>query len=433
MRFLYSLFMYLATPFALGYFGLRGLRDARYWHRWRERLGFWPAPRVHGAVLVHCSSMGEVNAASPLVHALLEGPAPRSVLLTTITPTGAQRALDLFADRLEVRHLPLDLPGACKRLMRRYQPAALVIMETEIWPNLFHAASCNGVPVLMANARLSERSVRAYQRLGGLIRPTLGLVSRILAQTDRDASRFVACGATRERVQVTGNLKFDVALPDGLAESRHNLRAEWGKHRPVLTAGSTHRADEMVLFAAFNRLLADLPDALLVLAPRHPERFAEAAESARQAGLAVHLHSSGPPVPSATQCLVVDTMGQLLAYYAAGDVAFVGGTLAPVGGHNVLEPAALGRPVLVGPHTDNVTETLGQLLQAGAAERIGGEDELLTACRALFDDADRRARMGAAACKLVASGRGALAKTLQSLNALPGAGGKERTSAADGR
>jgi len=414
MRLLYSLFMYLATPMVFGYFAVRGLRDARYRQRWGERLGFG-ADSPAGAILVHAASLGEVNAASPLVQALLDRAGGTPVLLTTFTPTGAHRAEELFGKRLTSCHLPLDLPGATRRFLERHEPSMLVIMETEIWPNLFHAAAARGLPLVIVNARLSEKSLRGYRRLGALIGPALGGVSRVLAQSRDDADRFAACGAKAEQIDVVGNLKFDVSIAASLKEAGELLRAGWDVARPVLVAGSTHAPDEAVLLASFTDILKVHPNALLVLAPRHPERFQDTAGAAREAGLEVHLHSSGGVPASGEQCLVVDAMGELLRYYAAADLAFVGGTIAPVGGHNLLEPAALGKPLLFGEHTANVREISRQLLESGAARQVLNREDLASTVCALLGDGAERDRMGQAGIGLVENGRGALERTLAAI------------------
>ncbi|MEJ2533968.1 MAG: lipid IV(A) 3-deoxy-D-manno-octulosonic acid transferase [Gammaproteobacteria bacterium] len=412
MRLLYSLLMYAATPLVLAYFGLRGFRDRRYWRRWGERLGWGGAPARTGAIVVHAASMGEVNAASPLVGALLDRPAPLPLLLTTFTPTGSRRARDLFGERIAHQYLPLDLPGAVRRFLDRQQPALLIIMETEIWPNLIRATTDRGIPVLLANARMTERSMRGYRRLQPFITPALGRVNRVLAQSAGDAERFVRCGARADRVSVGGNLKFDIDVPPSLTETGEMLKTSWGVTRPALVAGSTHAEDEDALFGAFRALLKTLPDALLVLAPRHPERFSGVAEDARGAGFRACLRSARAVPPRDCQVMVLDTLGELPRYYAAADLAFVGGTLSPVGGHNVLEPAALGKPVLFGPHTANVRETSERLLETGAAQRVHDTEELRGALEQLFRDAAARDRMGQAGLKIVADGRGALEHAL---------------------
>lgn len=412
MRLIYSLAMYLATPFVLIYFGLRGFRDPRYRARWGERLGFAFARRAGDGVLIHAASVGEVNAASPVVSALLERRPDVAVTVTSFTPTGSQRVRELFGDRVAHQYLPLDLPDAVRRFLDHLDPALLVIMETEIWPNLYAAALERNLPIMLANARLSEASKSGYRRASALVRPAFAATDAVLAQTEDDAARFVECGAVAERVSVAGNLKFDVAVPAMVAETGDLLKTAWGVNRPVLVAGSTHEGDEAELLAAFNTLLRSQPDALLVLAPRHPERFARTAGDARDLGLDVYLRSEIRVPPPECQCLVVDAMGELQGYYAAADVTFVGGTIEPLGGHNLLEPAALGKPLLIGPHTDNVAEIAAQLLAAGAALRVNDRLEIADAALRLLTDPAARDRMGQAAFRLVESGRGALKRTL---------------------
>lgn len=421
MRLFYALLMYLLTPLVLAWFGVRGFRDHRYWQHWGQRLGFYAQAAPAGCIWVHAASLGEVNAASPLVRALLERHPDQPLLLTTFTPTGAARAEELFAGRLTHCHLPLDLPGAVRRFYRCHQPGLAIIMETEIWPNLYYHASRRAVPLFISNARLSESSVRGYALAGGLIRRTMDTVTGVFAQTGRDAATYQQIGAQPGSVQVVGNLKFDTLVPASLSETGEMMRAGWGVSRPVLVAGSTHAEDETELFEAFKQVLNAHPRALLIVAPRHPERFAGVSEQARELGLKVAQRSQcslpGPDI----EVLVVDTMGELLSFYAAADVTFVGGTIAPVGGHNLLEPAALAKPVLIGPYTDNVREIAGQLLAAGAARRVHDRHDLATTTRRLFNEASGRDRMGQAGLHLVAEGRGALQRTLDALQAwLPG-------------
>ncbi len=417
MRRLYSLLLALASPLVFGYFALRGMRDRRYLQRWGERLGWTTPPAGPFDVLVHAASLGEVNAAQPLVSALLaRDPAPR-ILVTSITPTGSHRITELFGDRVAHRYLPIDLPGAMRRLLKTVRPAKLVIVETEIWPNLYAETRSRGIPLVMVNARLSRQSVRGYQRFPRLIGDALNSADRILAQGSRDVERFIRCGAEASRVERAGNLKFDIQLSPSLLETGDLLRAGWGVQRPVLVAGSTHEDDERVLFAAFQRLRERHRGALLVLAPRHPERFQRAAQDAEAAGLSVRRRSDSR-LPGSADCLLLDTMGELLSYYAAADVAFVGGTLADIGGHNLLEPAALGKPLLFGPHTANVKETATRLLETGAARRVLTVDDVTREVGHLFGHPVTRDRMGQAGLALVQRGRGALARTLDVLDGL---------------
>jgi len=412
MRRLYTVLFYLLLPLLLLHLALRGLRNGGYLARWGERFGRFAPPPRRGGIVVHAASMGEVNAAAALIRALAARHPDLPLCVTTFTPTGSDRVRELFGDAAFHVYAPLDLPGAVRRFLDRVGPRLLVIMETEIWPNLYHQAAARGVPLMIANARISARSFGRYRRLRALTAEALGRASCIAAQSEGDADRLRALGAPPDRLTVSGNLKFDFAPPPSLDDEGLALRRAWGAQRPVLVAGSTHEREEAEVLAAFRTLRADWPDALLVLVPRHPERFARAAQAARAAGLEVALRSTGVAGAAGSACLVVDAMGELLRFYAAGDVAFVGGSLEPVGGHNLLEPAALGRPVLVGPYTANFADITALLLDAGAARRVADGASLAAAAAELFGDAALRERMGAAGRELVRSGQGALERTL---------------------
>ena len=413
MRWFYSLIIYLATPLILIYAAIRGLRDRGYLKRWPERFGFFEAPESMGGIVIHAASVGEVNAAAILIKSLQERFPGLALCLTTFTPTGSGRALELFKDEVFHVYAPLDYPGATRRFYDRVRPGLLIIMETEIWPNFYHQASRRDVPLMIANARISQHSFKGYLRFRRLIAATLGRVSFIGAQSEPDAGRLIQIGADPARLEVTGNLKFDLTLPPSLMESGEAIRQNWGTNRPVLVAGSTHEGEEKAVIAAFMGLLTKFPNALLVLVPRHPERFGRAAQLARTSGLAVSLRSEGMNCPPSTQCFIIDTMGELLRYYAACDVAFVGGSLTTVGGHNALEPAALAKPVLIGPHTFNFEDITDQLLNAGAAIRVSNASDLEQETMRLFTQPDLRDQMGQAGLGLVRSGQGALAKTLE--------------------
>jgi 3-deoxy-D-manno-octulosonic-acid transferase len=356
--------------------------------------------------------MGEVNAAAALISGLQENHPDLPVCVTAFTPTGSQRILDLFGDSVDHVLSPFDLPGSVRRFFDRVRPRLLLIMETEIWPNLYHEAARRGVPVMVANARISDRSLNGYRRFHRLTRSALEKTAHIAAQSEQDADRLCLIGAPAERLSVTGNIKFDLPLPANLAREGEAIRSAWGSQRTVLVAGSTHADDEAALVEAFKALLERWPQALLVLVPRHPERFVRAAGAARDAGFRVALHSEGLDSAADAQCYVIDAMGELLRYYAAGDVAFVGGSIARIGSHNPLEPAALARPVVLGPHTFNFADITRQLLEADAAIQVEDVNGLQTALEALFTDAALRERTGQAGEALVHSGRGAVDRTL---------------------
>jgi 3-deoxy-D-manno-octulosonic-acid transferase len=418
MRRIYTLLLYLAMPLVMLHLLLRGLRSRDFLKRWPERFGFFDLPGRTGGIVVHAVSVGEVNAASSLVRSVARRYPDLPLCLTTFTPTGSGRVRDLFRHDVFHVYAPLDLPGAVNRFFDRIQPRLLIIMETEIWPNLYYEAAVRDIPVMIANARISERSFGAYRRLRKMTAAALSQVSRIAAQSEVDAGRLLEIGAERQLIDVTGNLKFDVSLPPSLIEQGEAIRLAWGTGRMVLLAGSTHEGDEGPLLKAFVRLLKKFPEALLVLVPRHPERFGRAAQQARAAGLKISLRSDGISCPASSQCFIVDAMGELQRFYAACDVAFVGGSLDRIGGHNVLEPAALAKPVLIGPHTFNFEDICSQLVAAQAAIRVSNAEELEAAANRLFTNPELRDQMGRAGLNLVRSGQGALERTLKIVNEL---------------
>ncbi len=412
MRWLYTLLIYLTTPLLFVLLAILGLRNRAWLQHWPQRFGYFTPPHKTGGIVVHAVSVGEVNVASTLVKALLQRFPELPLCLTTFTPTGSDRAWDLFHDDVFHLYVPLDLRGAVNRFFDHVQPRLLIIMETEIWPNLYFEAKQRDIPILIANARISERSIRAYSRFRRLTAATLHAVS-IAAQSKSDASRLIEIGADEAQIEVTGNLKFDLELPTDLLEQGEEIRQSWGTERPVLLAGSTHEGEEKPVLEAFRQLLKRFPQALLVLAPRHPERFSRASRLARTCGFTVCLHSEYADCPPGAQCFIVYAMGELLRYYAACDVAFVGGSLEPIGGHNTLEPAALAKPVLFGPHTFNFEEISNQLLHAGAAIRVHHARDLERVATRLFRQPELRHQMGHAGLELVKSGKGALEQTLK--------------------
>ncbi len=418
MRVFYSFLILIATPFVLLYFALRGFRDRAYLSRWHERFGFITPPPKTGGILVHAASVGEFNAASPLIKALLKTDPEFPLTVTTLTPTGSERVINEFGERVFHSYIPLDLPGAVSRFLTRLQPRLIIVMETEIWPNLYLQARRLDIPLLMANARLSGNSVRHFKRVPGFVAEVLQCTSWIGAQSPDDADRLIRCGADPQTVEMTGNLKFDLAISASLAETGEALRSRWGRQRPVLVAGSTHEADENVVVPAFVALLAKLPDALLILVPRYPERFARATQLARSAGLQTELRSESEICSENAQCFVIDSIGELMTYYACADVAFVGGSMGDQGGHNALEPAALGKPVLLGPNMDNANDIAAQLIHCNAARRVTNQVEFRQVAEKILTDGNLRDDMGQAGRDLVEMNKGALDLTLAAVNKL---------------
>lgn len=360
---------------------------------------------------LHAVSVGEVNAAVPLIAALQEAHPALPVLVTTTTPTGSQQLQSRLGHRVEHCYLPYDLPGAVRRFLRVWRPCLGVILETELWPNLY-AAAADGMPLILANARLSSRSARAYARWPHLTRETLTRLSAVAAQTAMDGERLLALGLPSERLTVTGNLKFDAAPQDpaaGLA-----LRARLGAARPVWLAASTHAGEEVAVLRAHRELRKTHPDAALILAPRHPQRFAEVAALCHADGWAVARRSADAGKPC--EVYLADTLGELPSLMAAADMVFVGGSLgtspSAFGGHNLIEPAACGKPSLFGPYLRNFVELRAQVLAAGAGLQVGDPGDLAAAISVLLADAERREAMGQAGRALVDQHRGATARTL---------------------
>lgn len=411
LRFLYTVAMYLATPVIVWRLAARGIRYRGYFGRWRERFGRFPDPGIHDCIWVHAVSVGEVNAALSLIRAMRRRYAPRPMVVTTVTPTGSERVRELFGDTVFHVYLPYDLPRAVTRFLDRVRPALAVVMETEIWPNLFHQCGRRGIPLAVVNARLSERSLRGYRPIRALVREALANVALVAAQSHADARRYRALGAGAECVHVSGNLKYDTPLAKGALAFGAQLRTEWGAARPVWIAASTHEGEELAALEAHLKVLARMPDALLLIAARHPERFRLVEHAARNLGFTVARHSAGDAGPE-TQCLVIDAMGVMMRYYAACDLAFVAGSLVPIGGHNLLEPAALSKPVVVGPYTFNFEDITRSMIEAGGARRVKSAQELGPMVLELLREPDELVRMGAAARAVCARERGAARRTM---------------------
>jgi 3-deoxy-D-manno-octulosonic-acid transferase len=411
MTWLYNVLIYLAAPFAILVQLWRGLRDPSYRGGLAERFGF--GPTIAGPVIwVHAVSVGEVQAAQPLVGELRRRHPVCRVLITTVTPTGATRARLLFGDDVQLCYVPFDLPGSVRRFFDRVQPKLAMILETELWPNLYGECGRRSVPLVLASARVSPRSIGKYRRLMSLFRRTLSHGIVIAAQSEADAERFRSIGAAPERTHVTGNIKFDFQPPDGIEERGRHWRDRNLSDRPVWVAGSTHEGEEAIVLDAHRQVLARFPDALLILVPRHPQRFEPVRDLLAKRHETVAFRSRGDIIQPHTRVLLGDTMGELMMFYAAADVAFVAGSLVPIGGHNLLEPASVGRPVLTGPHNFNGEEIAQLLVDAGAARIVANTRQLAQAVVALLGDAERRKVMGAAGRATLDRNRGALDRLL---------------------
>jgi 3-deoxy-D-manno-octulosonic-acid transferase len=422
MRLVYNALLRVAAPLAFAVVLARGLRDRTYWQALSERFGYGSArtdvPSGAPCIWLHAVSLGEVSAAAAIVRALRERFIGVALIVTTATPTGRARAQVLFGATADVRFLPYDLPAAVERFLDRVRPDAVLIMETELWPNLFRACARRRLPVVLASARLSEVSVSRYRRFGSLFRDLFTPHVWVAAQTPRDAERFVAIGAAEDRTRVVGNVKFDITIGPEVQDGGLALRQGAFAGRPVWVAGSTHEGEEEQVLAAHDRVRAEIPGALLLLAPRHPQRFEAVAALLARRGSRFVRRSAGGPVPAAVDVLLVDTVGELVSLYAAADLAFVGGSLVPVGGHNLLEPAALGLPVLTGPSDANGRDIAALLLGAGAALRVADAPALGGTVAALLASSAERLRIGTLGLAVVAANRGGVARIVALLEDL---------------
>lgn len=406
-RFLYNLALLALLPYVWLHLFLRSRKQPEYLEHLGERFGRYAAAPQQPLIWLHAVSVGETRAAAPIVAALKARYPGHRILLTHMTPTGRRASEELFGDGVLRAYLPYDYPLAVRRFLEHFRPVVGVIMETELWPNLVAACKAGGVPLLLANARLSEKSARRYARFPRLTRAALEGLAAIAAQTEQDAARLRALGAPQ--VDVLGNVKFDLLPPPEQLALGEALRQRMGP-RPVLLAASTREGEEALLFEALAK--RPLGEALLVVVPRHPQRFEEVAALAAKAGFAVQRRSENAPVAAQTQVLLGDSMGEMFAYYAACDIAFVGGSLLDYGSQNLIEPCAVGRPVLIGRSTYNFSLAAEQALECGAARQIGTAEELLGAAEALLRDQAARRRMGEAGRAFAARHRGATARTL---------------------
>ncbi|MDH1305116.1 lipid IV(A) 3-deoxy-D-manno-octulosonic acid transferase [Pseudomonas fulva] len=419
-RTLYTLLFHLALPLLALRLYLRARKAPAYGRRIGERFAIKLPTMRKGGIWVHAVSVGESIAAAPMVRALLKAYPELPITLTCMTPTGSERIGALFADEPRVQHcyLPYDLPWAAGRFLDHVQPRLGVIMETELWPNHIHQCARRGIPVALANARLSERSARGYGRFARLTRPMLAEMSLIAAQTEVEAQRFLALGARAACVQVTGSIKFDLKIDEQLVPRAQALRQQWAAtSRPVWIAASTHDGEDALILQAHQQLLQVHGDALLILVPRHPERF-DAVHAICSQQFATVRRSTGLPVLAQTQVLLGDTMGELLFLYALADMAFVGGSLVPTGGHNPLEPAALALPVLMGPHVFNFLEISAMLREAGALQQVDDAQGLAGAVQRLVELPQDARRMGEAGRAVMRANQGALQRLLKGLERL---------------
>ena len=411
MRHLYSAVLYLITPLVLLRLAWRSLRAPDYRRRWGERFARRTVPVAESPLWLHAVSVGEFQAALPLIRLLQSHYPEMPLLITTTTPTGADRVRATLGDTVAHVYLPYDLPTAVIRFLRHYRPRLLIVMETEIWPNLYAYCHRHAIPIVLANARLSARSANGYRYLGGLARATLRTVTAFAARSQADADRLQQLGALPQAITVTGDIKFDQPLPAGIHAQAKQLRASWRTRGPVWIAASTHTGEDEQILDAFDQVRQHHSDCLLILAPRHPERCDAVATLCAARGWHVLRRSAAGSPDGVVDVLLADTLGELLLLYASADVAFVGGSLVPaVGGHNLLEPAAVGLPVISGPHVGNFAEIAQLLGAANGLLTVSSATELAATVVELLADEQKRVKLGANARQVVETNQGGLAR-----------------------
>ncbi|RZF24923.1 3-deoxy-D-manno-octulosonic acid transferase [Paraburkholderia sp. UYCP14C] len=433
LRAIYCALWWLIAPLAVLRLLIRSRKERGYREHIGERFGYSRGRLPEDSaplIWVHAVSVGETRAAQPLIDALMKARPDARILLTHMTPSGRATGIEIFGDRVLRSYLPYDMPHAVRRFLRAWRPSLGLVMETEVWPTLIDECRRADVPLVLTNARMSARSFRRAAKFGGATKDVFGGFARVLAQSPSDAERLTSLGA--RNVAVLGNLKFDMSTPPELAARGHAWRAAIGT-RPVWVAASTREGEEALVLDAFAALGVD--DALLILVPRHPQRFNEVAALVEKTGLRLERRSNWapdakvasaartaddgvPPLPDNVNVLLGDSMGELGAYYAASDLAFIGGSLLPLGGQNLIEACAVGVPVLIGPHVFNFTQATADALAAGAAVQVQDPADLARALRELFGDKARRLAMGGAAAAFAARHRGATARTVDVLAAL---------------
>ncbi|MCW2481924.1 lipid IV(A) 3-deoxy-D-manno-octulosonic acid transferase [Candidatus Symbiopectobacterium sp. NZEC135] len=409
---LYTILLYLIQPLIWLRLWLRGRKAPAYRRRWSERYGFCVEKVKPNGIMLHSVSVGETLAAIPLVRALRHRYPSLPITVTTMTPTGSERVRSAFGNDVYHVYLPYDLPCALKRFFDQVNPKLVIIMETELWPNLITELHRRDIPLVIANARLSERSAAGYKKIGSLTRRILRRTTLIAAQNQEDGERFIDLGLPRSHLAVTGSLKFDISVTPELAARAIALRRQWASRRPVWIATSTHEGEEAIILAAHRELLNRFPDLLLILVPRHPERFPTTQALTQSLGFSYTLRSSGEVPAADTQVVIGDTMGELMMLYGIADIAFVGGSLVERGGHNPLEPAAHAIPVLMGPHTFNFKDICLKLSEAGGLITVKDTDSIVKEVNSLLTDEDYRLYYGRHAVEVLHQNQGALQRLL---------------------
>jgi 3-deoxy-D-manno-octulosonic-acid transferase len=414
MRIIYSALFYILIPFVLCRLLWRGIKAPAYRQRWHERFAFYRTHYPQNVVWFHAVSVGEAETLFPLITTIQQKYPNTKIVITTTTPTGSARVKAVLKDSVAHVYLPYDIPGAVNRFMACFKPKLAVIMETEIWPNLFTACATNNIPLYMINARLSERSTRGYQKLSALIKPALAHIT-ILSQSQQDTDRFIAIGANPQQVKTLGNMKFDLDNSHHRREQGLAIKTTLFNSRFVWLIASTHQGEEDIFLAIYKEIKPKIPELLLAIAPRHPERFLDVKKLCEQHQLQVATYTSQDNVHSTIDVYLLDTLGELRTFYAAADVAFVGGSMVSVGGHNILEASAVGVPVMFGPFMANFKTIAENVLALGAAIQCQDNNALVDAIMTLYQNPNYRQSLAEKANAFVENNKGVCAKIIEIL------------------
>lgn len=419
LRLLYNVTFTCLLPVIFFRLWLRSLKLPAYRKRWSERLANLPFQPLNNVIWLHAVSVGEAVSSVPLIHSLLEQHPDIPILVTTTTPTGSERVQVAFKDDLGKRifhcYMPYDLPWVMNKFINWVKPKLVVLMETELWPNLLRCCEQKNIPVMIANGRLSPTSIKNYKLLGSAMHKIVQPITTVAAQSAMDAQRFASLGVSQDKINADGNIKFDLELPGYLTDAGKQLRGILAK-KLIWIAASTHDGEEEIMLKAYQELKADYPELLLLLVPRHPDRFNQVADLCKDYRLKIVRRSDKQACNADTDVFLGDTMGELPVFYAASDVAFVGGSLVPIGGHNLLEPAAVGLPILTGPHLFNFISISELLFNANGATLVKDQASLVAALRRLFDDQELITFQGQQAKAVVAQNKGALARVVQHIS-----------------
>lgn len=418
MRQIYTILFYLLTPLILLRLYWRGFKAPEYRKRWTERLAVYDKKFPKNVIWIHAVSVGESVAVFPLIRLLQKQYPTDNFLVTTTTPTGSARVHAELASTVSHVYLPYDLPVVIKRFLTTFQPKTAIVMEKEIWPNLYEQCSKNKIPLAIINARLSANSAKGYKKIPGLVEPALASVAQIATQTEEDKQRFVEIGAKVDAVDAIGNLKFDITIDEKLIQQAHDLKSQLFLGRFTWIIASTHRNEENIFFDLYPELRKQIPELLLLVVPRHPERFGEVQKLAEKMQLKTCMRSSQQSCLSGTDVYIADTMGELKMLYGTADIGFVGGSMVPVGGHNILEPAAMNIPVMFGPYMINFKEIAKNVVDLGAAIQCADRLEIVETVMRLYGNAEDRKKMTSRMSGFLKDNQGATERTARLISTL---------------